>query len=82
MLTHHIDQGKSASDIILVVLPRLLHTLAHGLETREMDAGIEFMSGKNFLQPFAVTDVDLVKWYLGNTDDFGHALERHGVAVA
>ena len=41
ILAHDIDQHQRAADVVLVILPRLLHTLAHSLESGKVNAGVE-----------------------------------------
>ena len=82
MTAHHVDQRQCAADVVLVVFPGLLHTLADGFEASEMDASVKFMLGKDALESLAVTDVDLVERYFGYADDFCHALKGDGIGVA
>ena len=47
-----------------------------------MYACVEAVAGEEALKAFAVADVDLVEGNLPHADDFRHAAQRLGVAVA
>ena len=61
MPLHAIEQVQRARQIILVIPQRLRHTLPHGFQAREMDAGAEpAVINKDLLQSFLVQEIGLV----------------------
>ena len=82
MTAHHVDQHKGTGNVVLVVFPRLLYALAHGLQAGKVDAGIELMRRKYTFEPFAVADIHLTERNFGNADNFRHPPQRLRIAVA
>ena len=88
MLAHDLAQHDGARDVVLVVLKRLLHAFAHGLEAGEVDDRVDGLLVEHGRERFSVKDVDLVerhvvsgaRWRcaccLGVAHDGAHAVER------
>lgn len=62
VVTHYVEEDKSAADVVLVVFPGFLDTFADSLQSGEMDAGVELVLVENLLEGVAVADVGLVEF--------------------
>ena len=81
VLAHGVDQHEGGVHVVLVVFERLGDGLAHGLEAREMDAGVNLEFFENGIHGGCVAHVGLYKghWL---TDDFGDAAEGFFAGIA
>ena len=75
MIAHRLEQNERTHQVVIVVFDGLCDTLAHGLEPREVDDGVDGMFPKDAVENRAVADVRLVEEDVLARDLFG-ALER------
>ena len=74
MLAHHVEQHKRTVDIIIIILPRLLHALAYGLQSCEMNAAVKAVLRKNLFQSLTVADIRFIERN-SLPGDFFHTLQ-------
>ena len=70
MLTHHIHQSQGSCDVVVIVLPRLLHRFADSLQPCKVNDCIRLFRIKYLVQTLAVTDIHLIKGNLLPCDGF------------
>ena len=80
MLAHYIEQHERTVDIIIIILPRLLYTLANGLQSCKVNAAIKAVLRKNLFQGLTVADIRFIKRN-SLTGDFFDTLQRKPAGV-
>ena len=70
MLTHHIHQSQGACDVVVIVLPRLLHRFADSLQPCEVNHCLRLLCIEYLVQTLAVTDIHLIEGNLLPCDGF------------
>ena len=78
---HFFKQNQAAADVVVVILERFLHALAHRFERGKVDHAVDLLLGKHAAQQGAVADVALIKRRVAAAD-FGDAFQngRRGIA--
>ena len=61
MVAHFLGQNEEAAQVVVVVLEGLLNALAHGLQAREVDDGVDGMLVEQLLHGRAVAQVGLAE---------------------
>ncbi|BCW20600.1 hypothetical protein NtRootA9_33080 [Arthrobacter sp. NtRootA9] len=74
MPVHGADHVQRAHQVVVVVLQRLLHRLAHGFEPGKMDDGIDAGAGEDILDGGFVDQVNVVE-LRGLAAEFSHATQ-------
>ena len=78
---HGLGQHQGGVEVVVIIPPGLGHALAHGLETREVDDGCDFVLGKDFVHEGLVPDIAPVERYLP-AGKLLHPLQALGIGVA
>ncbi len=88
MAARHVAQRQRAGHVVPVVLERLLHAFAHGLEPGEVDDDIHRMTLEHLLQRLGIQDALLVEGQAAalavglGAGEGAHALERFLAGIA
>ena len=79
-VAHGFAERHRAAHVVLIIFQRLAAAFAHGLEPGEMDDRVDFILGKNSVQPRAVADVTFAELEVA-AGNFPDAIERFRLAV-
>ena len=86
MRARHVAQRQRAGEVVPVVLERLLHAFAHGLEAGEVNDGVDVVLGEHLVKGIAVKNIDLVELQLVavgvDAGDAAHALDGKLARIA
>jgi hypothetical protein len=80
-IAHRLEQRDRAADVVLVVLERLVHRLAHGLEPGKVDDAVDGRARKRACKGLPVADIPLDELRT-RTRDLLDAVDDDGRRVA